>query len=575
VKESSPSRHLFRFGVFEADLAARELRKNGVKLRLQDQPFCVLALLLEHPGQAVTREELRQRLWSADTFVDFDNGLNTAINKIREALGDSAENPRFVETLPRRGYRFLESSAGMAPETSASIAVLPFLNLSADPDNEFFADGMSEEIISALTQIKTLQVAARTSSFSFKGKHVDLREIGEQLNVRTVLEGSVRRAGNHLRITAQLVNVSDGYHLWSEKYDREMKDIFEVQDEIARSIAQRLEVTLEGGQQPLVKAGTDNIEAFKFYTQGRASSFQRGPRLPDSLKCFKKAATLDPKYAIAWSGLADAYNTHGFYGLLKPEECLPQAKEAAECAIALNPSLSDGHNSLAQSHLLHDWDRLKAEREYLLALELNPRCLQARYWYAMFYLHFAAGRFEEGLAQAIRVVESDPLAGWTRAMLACMYVTAGNLDEAIIAAQTALQYEPDSFTARWAIFTALNTAGRYAEAAAFGESILAVSGRHPWLIGSLALTYAELGRRSDARATVMELQWRAKREYVSPGVLAWTASGAGDQDSAILYAHEAHKIGDPVLIAAKYWPTFARLRKDPRFNEILFNRGWS
>ncbi len=251
MENTSSQTQPVRFGSFELDLRAGELRKQGVKIKLQEQPLQILAMLLEHPGQVVTREELRNKLWAADTFVDFDHGLNKSINKLREALGDSAESPRFIETLAKRGYRFLESSATTTVETS--IAVLPFLNLSADPENELFADGMSEEIISALAHIKDLHVVARTSSFSFKGKHVDLRTVGQQLNVRTVLEGSVRRSGDRLRITAQLVNAADGYHLWSERYDREMKDVFAIQEEIAKSIAQRLEVTLDSEQQPLFR----------------------------------------------------------------------------------------------------------------------------------------------------------------------------------------------------------------------------------------------------------------------------------------------------------------------------------
>jgi TolB-like protein/Tfp pilus assembly protein PilF len=568
-------RRAVKFGVFEADFNAGELRKNGIKLRLQGQPFQVLAALLENPGLVVSREELRNKVWPADTFVDFDKGLNTAINKIREALGDSADNPRFIETIPRHGYRLMKSFAVAMPDDAPSVAVLPFLNLSSDPENEFFADGMSEEVISALMQIKKLHVVARTSSFSFKGKHADLRVIGEQLNVRTVLEGSVRRIGNRLRVTAQLVNVCDGYHLWSEKYDRELKDIFEVQDEIARAIAQRLEVTLEGDQQSFTRAGTENLEAFKSYLQGRALSFNRGPRFPQSLGFYKKAVTLDPGYGLAWSALADTYNMLGLYGLQKPADCLPQAKDAAAHAVALSPSLAESHNSLAMSHLLHDWDRQASEREFLIALELNPRYAQAKYWYALFLLHFALGRFEEGLSQTIQVIESDPLSGWARAMLACMYINVNQLDEAVRMAEAALQFEPDSFIARFALFTALNTQERYSEAATFAESVLTISGRHSWLMGSLALTYSELGRTADSDAIYEELRWRAKREYVSPGVLAWAASGNGQVEQAILHTQEAHAIGDPVLMAGKYWPSFARLRRDPRFNRILIERGWT
>src|SRR5438445_3557700 len=338
-----PSHGTVRFGDFELDQDTGELRREGVKVRLQEQPLQILQILLEQPGKVITREDLRKRVWPSDTFVDFDHGINNAIKRLREALVDTAETPRFIETLPRRGYRFLHAVATTSPEVS--IAVLPFLSLSADPENEIFADGMCEEIISSLAQIKNLHVIARTSSFSFKGKHVDLRVIGEQLNVRTVLEGSVRKSGNRLRITAQLVNATDGYHLWSERYDREMKDVFAIQEEIAKSIAQRLEVTLDSERQPLFRAGTDNLEAFKFYTQGRSLFFQRGLRLLPAVEYLKKAVTLHSKYALAWSALADAYNMVGFYGLARPEVCVPEAKEAAQRAIALDPSLAEAHTS--------------------------------------------------------------------------------------------------------------------------------------------------------------------------------------------------------------------------------------
>jgi adenylate cyclase len=571
VEDLRLSRTVVRFGAFELDQDAGELRREGVKVRLQEQPLQILQILLEQPGKVIPREELQKRIWPSDTFVDFDHGINNAIKRLREALGDTAETPHYIETLPRRGYRFLHALATTISQ--ASIAVLPFLSLSADPENETFADGMSEEIISALMQIKNLHVAARTSSFSFKGKHVDLRLIGERLNVRTVLEGSVRRAENRLRITAQLVSVSDGYHLWSEKYDREMKDIFQIQEDIARSIAQRLEVSLKGEQQPLIRAGTENIEAFKMYTHGRVLLSQRGLRLPGALECFKQAVAMDPNYALAWAALADAYNLVGFYGLATPQECLPRGKDAALRAVTLGPSMSETHNSLALSLLYLDWDRPGAEHEFLRALELNPRNAQARIWYGLFCLEWLLGRFEEGISQGRQATGLDPLSGYARGILACMCIP-GNLDEAIDAAHAALQIEPESFLARWALLTAFNSQGRFEEAAVVGEAALTVSGRYPWMLASLARTYSKWGRPQDSEALYMELQWRSKREYISPVVLAWAAAAAGDQDVAIRYAQEAHATRDPILIAAKYWPDFERLREDPRFHEILASRGW-
>jgi TolB-like protein len=569
--ESTSSGRRVRFGPFEIDEKTGELRKDGTKIRLQAQPLEILQILLEHPGELVARDELRKRVWPTDTFVDFDHGINNAIKRLRESLGDTGERPSYIETLPRRGYRFLHAVAKTSSEVS--IAVLPFLSLSTDPENEIFADGMCEEIISSLAQLKNLHVTARTSSFAFKGKHVDLRMIGEQLNVRTVLEGSVRKSGNRLRITAQLVNAADGYHLWSETYDREMKDVFAIQEGIAKSIAQRLEVTLDSEQQPLFRAGTDNLEAFKFYTQGRSLFFQRGMRLVPSVEYFKQAVTLDPKYALAWSGLADAYNMVAFYGLARPETCLPPAKEAAQRAIALDPLLAEAHTSLATSHLLYDWDRSSAEREFIRSLELQPRNSLTRIWYGLFYLQWMAGRFEEGLAQANHAVQIDPLSAYARAMQSFTYLPV-DVDRSLATALETLQIDPNHFLGHWAHLQALNLQGRFGEAAEVGESALKVSGRSGWMLASLARTYAQLGKREDSEALYMELRWRSKREYVAPAVLAYAAYAAGEQDEAIRCGQEAHALGDPTLIAAQYWPDFADLRKDNRFGEILISRGW-
>jgi TolB-like protein/Tfp pilus assembly protein PilF len=569
--ESTSSGRRVCFGPFEIDEKTGELRKDGTKIRLQEQPRQILQILLEHPGELVARDELRKRVWPTDTFVDFDHGINNAIKRLRESLGDTGETPRYVETLPRRGYRFLHAVATTRPEVS--IAVLPFLSLSADPENEIFADGMCEEIISSLAQLKNLQVTARTSSFAFKGKHVDLRVIGEQLNVQTVLEGSVRKLGNRLRITSQLVNAADGYHLWSETYDREMKDVFAIQEEIAKSIAQRLEVTLDSDQRPLFRAGTDNLEAFKFYTQGRSLFFQRGPHVIRSVECCKQAVSLDPTYALAWSGLADAYNMVGFYGLARPEACLPHAKEAAQQAIALDPSVAEAHTSLAMSHLFHDWDRPSAEREFLHSLELKSRNSLTRSWYGLYYLQWAEGRFEEGLAQATQAVQIDPLSPYARAIQAITYVPV-DVDRSLATALETLQIEPSSYLGHWAQLTALNLQGRFTEAAEVGESVIKLLGRSVWMLASLARTYACLGRRADSEALYMELRWRSKQEYVAPAILAWAACAAGEQDEAIRCGQEAHAIGDPSLTAAKYWPDFADLRKDGRFGEILISRGW-
>ena len=588
VKEVASSRGGVRFSAFEVDFRNGEVRKHGFRIRLQDQPFRVLQILLEHPGELVTREELQRKIWPADTFVDFEKGLNNAIKRLREALGDDAEKPRFIETLSKRGYRFISpveevAKGARTPNVPAaavtvdSIVVLPFVNMSMDTENEFFTDGITEEIINALAQIEELHVVARSSAFSFKGKHIDPRIVGEQLNVRRVLEGSVRRAGNRLRIMAQLVNAADGYHLWSERYDREMKDVFEIQDEIARSIAERLKVTLERPrQEPLVKAGTKNLEAYQRYLKGRALFPRKGLGIPRALECFEQAVNLDPEYARAWAGVADVYTTLGYFGFAHPEATMPKGMEAARRAVALDPSLAEAHTALAMASLMGAWDKAEAEREFLLALELNPRSAQARVWYGMFYLQYAEGRFGEGMAQAQQALESDPLSSYAHTAYGLTCWWAGKSAEAIQATRRAIELDSESFLARVVFGWVLYVSERFAESVAAAESALAISGRHPWAMAALAQGLGGWGKRADAEAVYGELMCRARRSYVPPSTLTLTALAAGMQDEAIRHAREAFEIRDPMsqVWFLSIWPPGAQLRADPRFAEIDLDMGW-
>ena len=566
MSQSGTPQGIIHFGGFDADLRSAELRKRGIRIKLQIQPFQVLQILIEHAGEVVTREELQKRIWPVDTFVDFDQGLNNAVKKLREALADDAEKPRFIETLSKRGYRFIAhveelgngtlAPAGLAPAIAVdSIAVLPFTSMSPDPENEFFADGITEEIINALAQIEQLHVVARSSAFSFKGKHIDARVVGEQLNVRTVLEGSVRRADNRLRITVQLVNTADGYHLWSERYDREMKDIFDVQDEIARSVAERLKITLEGvGQERLVKAGTKNLEAYQLCVKGRIL-LSRRTAVPRAVECFHRAVNLDPDYALAWAGLADSYTVLGYSGLAHPESSMPKGMEAARHAVTLDPSLAEAHDALAMACLVGVWDKAEAERQFFRALELNPRHTQVRDRYAFFYLQCTVGRLEEAVAQAKLAVELDPLSSYAHAVVGFTCSGAGRHLEAVQACERAVKLDPESFLPCWCKHLALHLSGRFEEAIAVGELALAMSGRHPWAMASLATALADCGKTADAEAIYAELMGRARRSYVPPSQLALVAAAAGMKDEAISCAREALQIGDPSSLQfSKWWP---------------------
>jgi eukaryotic-like serine/threonine-protein kinase len=507
--------------------------------------------------------------------ADLPRGLQRILDRcLAKDRGERYASSRELQEAVGKLRREVSSGARSisAPATEASIAVLPFTNMSADPENEFFADGITEEIINALAQIENLRVAARTSAFSFKNKHVDLRIVGERLSVKTVLEGSVRKAGNRVRIMAQLINVDDGYHLWSERYDRELKDIFEVQDEIARAITERLKVALKAGQQPSVKAGTTNMEAYQLYLKGRALLYRRGLDIRRAAQCFERSVALDADYALAWAGLADARNMLGLYGFERPEATMPQAKEAATRAAALDAMLAEAQCSLACVRLLYDWDLVKSEQGFLRAQNLNQRYVQNLAWYALFYLVWTCGRFAEGIAVSKATVEIDPLSSYARAMLSFCYGHTGFGGEAVQAGKLAVALEETFFT-YWALQHAYHADGQLDIAAEVGELALATSGRHPFAMTAQAAIFADWGKPREAKALYAELSARAAGGYVQPAQLSLAASAAGEIEQAIAHAKEGIAIRDPFLIVARNWPDFGRLRQDFRFNEILARMG--
>jgi tetratricopeptide (TPR) repeat protein len=430
---------------------------------------------------------------------------------------------------------------------------------------------MAEEILNALMPLQGLRVAARTSAFSFKGKSDDLRSIGDKLNVTTVLEGSVRRAGDRLRITVRLSEVSNGFQLWSERYDRELKDIFDVQDEIAKAIAERLRVTLAGGKdERLVEQGTTNVEAYQLYLQGHALLGRRGASIPAALDLFRKAVEIDPGYSLAWAGVADASTGLAITGSVSGSASKPQAMAAATRSIELDPMSAAGHTALAVATLLFENNRDMAGREFERALELRPSYVLGRSWYALFYLQWARGDLEQGIAEARRALDGDPLSAYIMMLLACCLCTAGRLDEAIDTARRAVQQDPESFITRWALGVSLGTAGRFEEAISTLETAAGISGRHSRALTSLAVVFGQCGRRSEAGALHRELMDRAARGYVSPSHLALTAEAAGQHDEALAFARRSWDEREPAFILhARHFPEFRTLHSDPRFATIL------
>jgi TolB-like protein len=451
-----------------------------------------------------------------------------------------------------------------------SIAVLPFASLSADADNEFFSDGISEEIINALGQIEGLRVAARSSSFSFKGKSIEVSDIARRLDVRHVLEGSVRRAGTRVRVTAQLVNAANGFQLWSERYDRQIADIFDVQDEIARAIVERLRVAFDADKSPrLVKVTTNNMEAYQEYLKGRAMLYRRGPWIARALEAFQKAVTLDPGYAQAWAGVADAHTTLAYYGYRPPTDTMPTAVDAATRATVLDSESAEAHNALAVAALLWQRDFGKAEREFREALTLNPRYTQARCWYGLFFLQWGVGRDQDGLAEAWLAFENDPLSAYATTVLSLALATSKRRDEAVLQAENAVQLDPESFLAKWELACAYHWNGQHEQAIAIFEPLWANPG-HNWVTLGLVPAYMRAGREDRARSLYESLVDRHAREYVQPFVLALSATAVGQHEAAIRFCEVAIE-GRDMLFALfnRWWPDFETVRADRRYADIL------
>ena len=456
--------------------------------------------------------------------------------------------------------------AGAAREKS--IAVLPFENLSGS-DDEYFADGVTDEILNALTQVEGLRVAARTSCFAFKGRREDLRAIGERLDVATVLEGSVRRAGPRLRITVQLVNAADGYQLWSERYDREMTDVFAVQDEIAGAIASRLRVAIRGdADRSRARSGTKNLEAYELLLKGRALQVRRGRHMAPAMACFQKAIALDPEYAEPLAWLADSYRLMGTFGAAPIAEAMSKARELAERALAIDPDQADAVSTMAAVAEQYDRDYPRSDALYARALALEPRNAIARAQWAVWRELRGVMADDEALAELQRAVGEDPLNAWVGGMHSFGLGIAGRHAESVLEAERSLEVDPESFFARWSLMRSLAWSGEYDRAIAMAPSLLADSGRHVWVLGLLAWVYARTGRLEKARAGCEELEARSRHEYVSPAWLSVAVSACGRPDEALRYLERAVVEREPMSLWSRRFVLFESLRAHPRFEEV-------
>lgn len=452
-----------------------------------------------------------------------------------------------------------------------SIAVLPFTNMSSDPDNEYFSDGITEEIISSLSQLQNLHVAARTSAFFFKNKAVDVKEIGEKLKVNTILEGSVRKVGNKLRISAQLVNVSDGYHLWSEKYDRTIDDIFVIQDEIAATITDKLKLTLSFSEKnAMLNHGTSNMLAYDLYLRGRFYWEQRGKKLETGLSFFKKAIELDPDYALAYVGIGDTYHMMGLYGIEKPHVVMPKAKEAALKALELEPDLAPAHTTLAMVSTLYDRDWEQAKKMFTRAIELNPKYVQNRYWYAYWYLYLYEGKVEEAIAEAKRGIEVDPLAALPTIHYTLILWMERRNDEVLEIMEQIKERDPIAYKSYWwLVGCCYCDKGDMEKALSVCPTVEKSKRRHQWSVAFHGYILAKAGRVEDARILQDELIERYKTNYVSNFSRAIIPMSLGDKETALEIIKESKKTKDGGLILTARWPMFAPIQQDERYLQIL------
>jgi TolB-like protein/class 3 adenylate cyclase/Tfp pilus assembly protein PilF len=451
-----------------------------------------------------------------------------------------------------------------------SIAVLPFVNMSNDPEQEYFSDGITEEIINSLTNIKELRVAGGISSFHFKNRNTDLRLVGQKLKVGTVLEGSVRKQGRMLRITAQLINVEDGFHLWSERYDRELDDIFVIQDDIALAITEKLRITLFEREKAIIqKNPTKHTHAYDLYLKGRFHLNRRGAGIKKGLAYFQQAVNIDPTFALAYSGMADAYSVLSFYGAMPPGEGMAKARQNAEKAIQSDPSNVEGFTALAFISVFYDWNWMEAKKRFQRVFEINPNYAPAHYWYS-YYLSFVEGKSEEGIEEAKMAAEQlEPLVSMSYHVLSVTYINAGKFEEALQAAKMAIELDANSFPGFRALGISLAGLKRYEEAIEALKTCALTSLEHAWPLVELCWVYSLTGMESEAQKIFDELVMRSKTEYISGMLLCGAAYFSKNYDQAIEFLELAFKQRDSILPCIKFYPPSSFVRNDPRFQPFI------
>lgn len=601
-----------RFGSFEADLCAGELRRNGIRLKLQSQPFRVLTLLLQRPGQILTREELQQELWPSGTFVDYEQGLATAVNKVRDALGDSSANPRFIETLPRQGYRFIapvttvrRKSPGLPlpvrspggsrririyviaavaalaslvlagrllhqpyPRGIESVAVLPLHNLSGDPAQEYFSDGMTDELIADLGKISRVRVISSSSAARYKGTRKAVSEIARELGADAVIEGTVLRSGKRVRITAQLIGADKEKRMWAQSFERDLDDVLALQDDVARAIASQVRAKLPANDAARpVKPGMVDPRAHDLYLQGRYYWRQRTREGEQAgLEYFLQAVAQDPDYAHAYAGIADSYLVLGAHGRLPPAEAFPKAREAARMALHLDDNLAEAHTSLGWIKAFVDWDWPGGDREFRRAVDLQPNYPTAHHWYSHYLA--AVGLLDDSLTEIRKAHQLDPFEVNIDSWLGTILYDVGRYDEAIAQRQKMIELYPHTAPVQLnEISTILGKQGKL-NAAVESQSKSQTLSDDPRFAETLRQAYASSGYNGYLKKRIEHMISTSARGSEPARSLAELHATLGDNNAALRWLERAVDQRD-IWLYLKADPAYDNIRSDPRFQSLV------
>ena len=618
-----------RFGAFELDTSAGRLSKGGIPVKLQPQPFRVLLLLTSRPGQVVTREEIRQHLWGDSTFVDFEHGINFSINQIRGVLSDDAERPRYIETLPRLGYRFigtLDDGHGSGGKSTASasvvttppaltaklwrwprpvlyslplalalaglilwvaggagsypwrtgslgpvhsLAVLPLENLSGDPTQDYFADGMTDELITDLARLSIVRVISRTSVMQYKGTRKPVPQIARELNVDGIVEGSVMRFGERVRIRIQLIYAPRDQHIWASTYERDLKGVLELQADAARDIASEMKLQLTGPPPASSsKMRAVSPEVHELYLRGRYFWNKRDePNLRKAAVYFQQAIALDPDYADAYAGLSDTYILLFAYAPTPPENALLQAKAAAEKAVQLDDSLAEAHTSLAILAPYDGWNWEEARRQYERALELNPNYATAHHWYGDAYLA-EMGKTNEAVEEIRKAQVLDPLSPIIATDLGKGLIFARRYDDARVQLNKALELDSNYQLAHYWLWYVDTESGRFEEASGEIDKAKSFLGTTRYIAES-AFQQARSGNVARARQMLAQVLEKSRHEYVNPSAMASVYASLGEKDQAFFWLEKGYAEKLPFLGSVKIVPSLDPLRSDPRFSDLV------